>query len=210
MSLPDGPATGYNDGHQAGSRPAIGSGRRQRVSTCLPLPPTQGGSDGPATSLAPTLAPISDFSCISPSIPDNSPTPAHSGARRNSGGKWAKNTTNLESRLERAKGFEPSTSSLGSWHSTTELRPRVPKMLPAPGGGVNPFRRARSQWVWPRIPAGGSFRRGGPTWPPCLYCGYCPRPTETTAGRPHRAAPTKANGNSQKKQSHPSQFNPSP
>ncbi len=26
---------------------------------------------------------------------------------------------------ERAKGFEPSTSSLGSWHSTTELRPRV-------------------------------------------------------------------------------------
>ena len=26
---------------------------------------------------------------------------------------------------ERAKGFEPSTSSLGSWHSTTELRPRA-------------------------------------------------------------------------------------
>ena len=26
---------------------------------------------------------------------------------------------------QRAKGFEPSTSSLGSWHSTTELRPRV-------------------------------------------------------------------------------------
>ena len=103
------------------------------------------GSDGPATSLAPTLAPTSDFSCISPSIPDNSPTPAHSGARRNSGGKWAKNTTNLESRLERAKGFEPSTSSLGSWHSTTELRPLMPKMLPASGGGVNPFRRAANR-----------------------------------------------------------------
>ena len=26
---------------------------------------------------------------------------------------------------ERAKGFEPSTSSLGSWHSTAELRPRT-------------------------------------------------------------------------------------
>ena len=25
---------------------------------------------------------------------------------------------------QRAKGFEPSTSSLGSWHSTTELRPQ--------------------------------------------------------------------------------------
>ncbi len=26
---------------------------------------------------------------------------------------------------ERATGFEPATSSLGSWHSTPELRPRV-------------------------------------------------------------------------------------
>src|SRR5690348_9138556 len=26
---------------------------------------------------------------------------------------------------ERARGFEPLTSSLGSWHSTTELRPQV-------------------------------------------------------------------------------------
>ncbi len=26
--------------------------------------------------------------------------------------------------LERAKGFEPSTSTLARWHSTTELRPR--------------------------------------------------------------------------------------
>jgi hypothetical protein len=25
---------------------------------------------------------------------------------------------------ERAMGFEPTTSSLGSWHSTPELRPR--------------------------------------------------------------------------------------
>src|SRR6185436_15736162 len=28
---------------------------------------------------------------------------------------------------ERATGLEPATSSLGSWHSTTELRPRVRK-----------------------------------------------------------------------------------
>jgi hypothetical protein len=27
--------------------------------------------------------------------------------------------------LERAMGFEPTTSSLGSWHSTAELRPQV-------------------------------------------------------------------------------------
>ena len=27
--------------------------------------------------------------------------------------------------MKRAKGFEPSTSSLGSWHSATELRPHV-------------------------------------------------------------------------------------
>src|ERR1043165_3677078 len=27
---------------------------------------------------------------------------------------------------ERATGVEPATSSLGSWHSTTELRPRTP------------------------------------------------------------------------------------
>src|SRR5215213_11972120 len=26
---------------------------------------------------------------------------------------------------ERATGLEPATSSLGSWHSTTELRPRI-------------------------------------------------------------------------------------
>ena len=26
---------------------------------------------------------------------------------------------------ERATGLEPATSSLGSWHSTTELRPRT-------------------------------------------------------------------------------------
>jgi hypothetical protein len=28
---------------------------------------------------------------------------------------------------ERATGLEPATSSLGSWHSTTELRPRDPE-----------------------------------------------------------------------------------
>ena len=30
-------------------------------------------------------------------------------------------------RRERATGLEPATSSLGSWHSTTELRPRMRK-----------------------------------------------------------------------------------
>ncbi len=31
--------------------------------------------------------------------------------------------------LERPTGFEPATSSLGSWHSATELRPLVPPIL---------------------------------------------------------------------------------
>ncbi len=31
--------------------------------------------------------------------------------------------------MERAMGLEPTTSSLGSWHSTAELRPRFFKKL---------------------------------------------------------------------------------
>ena len=38
---------------------------------------------------------------------------------------------------ERARGFEPLTSSLGSWHSTTELRP--PRMR---SNSLRPLRRA--------------------------------------------------------------------
>src|SRR5262249_52716564 len=34
---------------------------------------------------------------------------------------------------ERATGVEPATSSLGSWHSTTELRPRMDGTLLSPG-----------------------------------------------------------------------------
>src|SRR6185503_11801247 len=33
---------------------------------------------------------------------------------------------------KRAMGFEPTTSSLGSWHSTTELRPRTDRSILAP------------------------------------------------------------------------------
>ena len=35
-------------------------------------------------------------------------------------------TRNPLEELERATGFEPATSSLGSWHSATELRPPCP------------------------------------------------------------------------------------
>src|SRR5262245_42577237 len=38
-----------------------------------------------------------------------------------------------EFRQERAMGFEPTTSSLGSWHSTTELRPRPVYFMVIPG-----------------------------------------------------------------------------
>jgi hypothetical protein len=39
---------------------------------------------------------------------------------RRSSGAWYED---VAKRLERATGVEPATSSLGSWHSTTELRP---------------------------------------------------------------------------------------
>ena len=38
--------------------------------------------------------------------------------------------------MERAKGFEPSTSCLGSRHSTTELRPRLNLLYDGGAEGV--------------------------------------------------------------------------
>ena len=38
-------------------------------------------------------------------------------------------------------GFEPTTSSLGSWHSTTELRPHDGNILP----GLTPIASSRSE-----------------------------------------------------------------
>ena len=35
----------------------------------------------------------------------------------------AQDSENFEKPVERATGVEPATSSLGSWHSTAELRP---------------------------------------------------------------------------------------
>ena len=72
------------------------------------------GTDRPAAPLAPTLAPTSDISCKSPSIPDNSPMHTRSGICHNSFGIRPKNAGKPRGRLERAKGFEPSTFSLGS------------------------------------------------------------------------------------------------
>src|ERR1700730_3417381 len=40
------------------------------------------------------------------------------------GTKGLRETRNPLGVLERPTGFEPATSSLGSWHSATELRPR--------------------------------------------------------------------------------------
>jgi hypothetical protein len=45
--------------------------------------------------------------------------------------------------VERATGFEPATSSLGSWHSATELRPldasQSYSAFPAAGSRYFPF-----------------------------------------------------------------------
>jgi hypothetical protein len=45
------------------------------------------------------------------------------------GGLWRVCFTSVRKLLilERETGFEPATSSLGSWHSTTELLPRSVK-----------------------------------------------------------------------------------
>ena len=45
--------------------------------------------------------------------------------------------------LERETGVEPATSSLGSWHSTTELLPLDQHLKYNKGRGL----RARSKWV---------------------------------------------------------------
>ena len=47
--------------------------------------------------------------------------------------------------MERATGVEPATSSLGSWHSTTELRPPVPKSRTA-------TRQSQIGVRWPVLP----------------------------------------------------------
>ena len=48
----------------------------------------------------------------------------HDSAERAGAGGWIGETIWNGEKLERATGVEPATSSLGSWHSTTELRPR--------------------------------------------------------------------------------------
>ena len=68
----------------------------------------------PAASLAPVLAPTSDSSCKRLSITDNSSTQGPFAIRANSFGKRPKMAGKPKGRLERAKGFEPSTFSLGS------------------------------------------------------------------------------------------------
>jgi hypothetical protein len=40
-------------------------------------------------------------------------------------------TLQMTEKMERETGFEPATSSLGSWHSTTELLPPVPAAQPS-------------------------------------------------------------------------------
>ena len=72
------------------------------------------GTDGAVGSLAPTLAPTPDFSCKSLSRPDKTSTGAHFSKPARNPARCAKNAGIGGRRLERAKGFEPSTFSLGS------------------------------------------------------------------------------------------------
>src|SRR3990167_3746940 len=60
---------------------------------------------------------------------------------------------------KRAMGFEPTTSSLGSWHSTAELRPHFFTQLPHSSRSFLPckpfpFRDLRDFWcdsLWPEL-----------------------------------------------------------
>src|SRR5262245_25092840 len=75
--------------------------------------------------------------------------PAHGGVRRGRARdepaeeRWQPATKVRDQRKEkeRATGVEPATSSLGSWHSTTELRPRRAPCLAhgARGGNASPI-----------------------------------------------------------------------
>jgi hypothetical protein len=57
---------------------------------------------------------------------------------------------------ERATGFEPATSSLGSWHSTTELRPHHstvnPSGVPYFGQAAGPANRRNCQFLSQFLP----------------------------------------------------------
>ena len=83
-------------------------------------------------TLVPTLVPTSGKTCT------RKAQAGTSGDERLSGGSDGSVAidTNCDSvafsDLKRAMGFEPTTSSLGSWHSTTELRPQPLESRPEP------------------------------------------------------------------------------
>src|SRR4051794_18570476 len=75
-------------------------------------------------------------------------------------GGYAKSSVRQVLRQERAMGFEPTTSSLGSWHSTTELRPRFfPHVRAVPLTQTFYRARQRTQVLSPGGPASASRPR---------------------------------------------------
>jgi hypothetical protein len=112
--------------------------------------------------------------------------------------RWLGEGTGLETRRrdsERATGLEPATSSLGSWHSTTELRPRDRRNVARRLGEVKAALPSRS--LLPSFPpsayldpdASRKLRKSG-----SLMAGS---PGETLSSRPcriHRSnSPTRSN-----------------
>jgi hypothetical protein len=81
---------------------------------------------------------------------------------------------------ERATGLEPATSSLGSWHSTTELRPR--------NASKSEDRSRESQApTCPSTPRGSSGDRArSPPAPRVTRCRACPRASTAPGRRPAR------------------------
>src|SRR5262249_55072971 len=78
---------------------------------------------------------------------------------------------------ERATGLEPATSSLGSWHSTTELRPQVRLKVKKPAGTVKHDHRlpAASR----KLRRSGSLTAGSPgdtllSFPCFIHCSSSP------------------------------------
>ena len=122
---------------QSASAAAIADGGRTgqvvgRSAVAVPDRMWSSGSETPGTDrrfLVPDLAPTLDTSGPSPSSAGNLAGDGSFGGLAVSADADKSKTPLFKHGQKRAIGFEPTTSSLGSWHSTTELRPRGPVVI---------------------------------------------------------------------------------
>ena len=90
--------------------------------------------------------------------------------------------------MERAKGFEPSTSSLGSWHSTAELRPHQSSVLLWKGSPDCQRDSTGSRRRRPTRRPDGPGRQPG-RWGAASFSGTCRRRETRPGGWHDRSCP---------------------